>query len=142
MANTLCTPAEYPAVRAALDLSINEVNLPDSIIGLSTHADRADEEVKRRDPDYASRGADDTKRLKRAAIYLCASYIAPSIPDITQETIGERQSYTRKAMDWPSRAIELVSDADREISIVLTGGKRSTARPPFFDVASGRRGEV
>jgi len=138
---TFLAPGDYPSIRAALDISIDEVVLPDNVIGLSMYIDGADEEVKRRVPDYASKGSTDQQRMKNAAVYLCAARIAPSIPDIIRERRGQFQEYQREPVDWSARAEALRVEASKELSLVVTGGNLSSQRPCLFGRAPGGRGE-
>lgn len=137
---TLVGESDYPTVRAALDVTVDETVLPDAVITMPIYLDASDDEVKRRDPMWASRDEANRKRLVNAAILLLASRVAPAIPDITREQLGQFESYDRKAVDWPKRAAELRSDADALIAYVLSGGTKVSTMPTFFDVASGRRG--
>ena len=134
----LLTAAEYPSIRAALDVGLDAVALPDSIIELPIYGGSAELEILRRDPDAYERTGLNKRRVMNAIIYLTAAYLAPAIPKITSETLGD-YSYGRQVVDWTKLAIEMRSRADQELSAV-TQGSGTIAIPSMFGVASGRRG--
>jgi hypothetical protein len=141
MATLFIQTTDYGAVRAALDLSIDEVLLPDGLIEQKIWLDAAEEEVKRRDPGYASRGAVELQHLKNAAIYLLAARIAPSIPDIISERRGQGYQYNREPVNWPAREAKLKADADKEFAAVFSVVNPDATVLTWFDSAPGGRGE-
>ena len=70
-------------------------------------------------------------------ILLTAAYLAPAVPQITSETLGD-VSRNYQAIDWLKFAAELRGRAD-SMMVELTIGK-NTAIPSLFSLASGRRG--
>lgn len=135
----ILTPDDYDAVRAALDTTLDDELLPDSVIGLSIYVDAAELEIKRRDSDAESRTGDDAKRIKNATIYMVAALIAPALPRIVSETIGE-SSYRRQDVDWQAVARDLRSRSDEELVRVIESDPVTSARPTIFSRATGQRG--
>lgn len=137
----------YPAVRAAIDISISEKNLPDEVIALSIYQGAAERWVLDRDADaetYAPAGAaaDAAKwaRIQNAAIYRTAALICPAVPNITRDDFGPNESYTRKAMDYERRAEELTDLASAELASYLQADPVTSQMPTFFTVGPGYRG--
>ena len=90
---TLLTTGDYPAIRAALRVGLDDVTLPDTTIGMVQYQGAAEAELLRRDPVAASRTGAAGLRIKSAAILLTASYLAPSMPLPESETVeGGRYS--------------------------------------------------
>lgn len=137
----------YPAVRAAIDISLSEKNLPDEIIALSIYQGAAENWVIDRDANaetYAPAGAapSATKwaRVQNAAIYKTAALICPAVPNITRDDFGPNESYTRKAMDFDKRAEELTDLASAELAAYLETDPVTSQMPTFFTVGPGYRG--
>lgn len=140
MANLLTIDA-YPAIRAALDASLDATTLPNKVIEEDIYAGAAWDEVLERYPTADSEtDADILARLRRAAIYFAAARLAPVVVRITAlSTTVQGVSYSRPVFDPAKRAAELRALADNEMDAVLTPGVLS--RPTFFTVASGTRGK-
>lgn len=139
---TLITSDDYPAVRAALDVSLSESELPDGVISQRIYAGAARDEVLQRVPTAESETDVDTiERLKRAVIYLTAARLAPAVVRITSISItsGDR-SYSRQTFDPTARAAELRAMAEQELSEVEEPDDATPARPPMFALVSGQRG--
>lgn len=115
---TILTSAAYPAVRAAIDLSLDTTTLPDSVIALSIYLDAADLEVKTRDPAWASRTGDALTHLTNAAIYLTAARLAVAIPRVSGEDFGD-YAIKIQAVDWEARARWLRSQAESALDALL-----------------------
>jgi hypothetical protein len=95
------TVAEFPAVRAAIDISLDASALPDEVVGLPTYAGEAERWVLAADPAsvlYAP-GTDQYDAAKAAAIFACAAMLAQAVPILTGETWGQAYRYTRKDVD-------------------------------------------
>jgi len=133
-------PTDYGAVRAALDTSLDQAALPDATIGLPIFLDAADLEIKRRDPQWASRSGDAATHLKNAAISMTAALLAPAVPAVASERLGDYQ-YQRQAVDWTARAAELRQLAEQELNAYLETSTTTPDRPTMFAVASGTRGK-
>ena len=137
---SLLDAADFPAIRAALDVSLKAQTLPDATIALPIYQGAAEAEVLARDPLAESRAGAALQRVVNAAIFLTAAYLAPAMPALTAETIG-KYSYERKT-DWAARAADLRQRADVELAAVLTPDVARSPRPPsLFAVARGRRGQ-
>lgn len=136
---TILTPAEYPAIRAAIDLALDETTLPDAVIELPIFLAAADLDLKTRDPDWATRTGDQLTQLTNAAIYLTAARIAPSVPRLQREVFGD-YSYQLQTIDWEARAAALNSMADGTLDLILDPGDTVSDRPTTFSTAAGGRG--
>lgn len=134
---TLLTSADYPAIRAALDTSLDATLLPDAIIALPTFLGAAELEVAQRDPAAGTRTGDDLARVKLAVVYLCAANLAPSVPRLTSSDAGDSR-FTLAVADWEALAQILRGRADEQLRIVLGNG---TGRGGgHFGLARGQRG--
>jgi hypothetical protein len=133
---TLLDASAYPAIRAALDVTLDSAVLPDATIALPLYLGLADLEVKRRDPDWATRAGDALQHLENAAVLLTAAYLAPAIPALTREKFpdyeywGPRPPVTEQAKDLRARA--LAELAQTTGVALLPAGK-------FFTIARGTR---
>lgn len=135
----IITSAEYPLVRAALDIRLTSTQLPDATLALAIFLGEAEREVQTRDPLWDSRTGDDEQRLKNAVCYLTAARLAPRMPELTlsSERFGD-YTYQRKATDWQSLADDLVARADAEIAGVLSETPATASMPSeLFTVATG-----
>ncbi len=137
----ILTTADYPAIRAALDVELNAQRLPDATIAQDIFAGAAEAELLRRVPDAADLLGDDLARVKRALVWLTAAYLAHSVVRITSMSIQTRDmSYSRQTFDPDEKAAELRSRAETEIGQLVTTTATTTARPTMFTLAAGRRG--
>lgn len=137
----ILTSNDYPAIRAALDVSLDSSNLKDTTIALDIFSGQADREVYERDPLADSRTGDDADRIKAAAVYFCAALLAPVVVRITSLAVQTRDvSYSKPVFDPAQRAAELRAMAEAEIDAVLTPSEEAPGRPTMFDVAAGTRG--
>jgi hypothetical protein len=129
----LLSSGDYPAVRAAIDVSLDELSLPDSIVGLDIYAGTAERYI-------ASRTTGTAEAAKAAAIYYLAALLAPSIPNITSERDEMGLRYERKPVDWAERSSQLQARAEEQIDLANEVTTLSGDRPTMFAVARGRRG--
>jgi len=137
---SILSSADYPAIRAALDVKLTAATLPDATIALAIYLGAAEAEIVRRDPGAASRTGAELQHIKNACVLLCAALIAPALPRLTGEELGSYR-YSQQAIDWTVRAAELRMAAERELAAVLTPSTVATAsRPTMFAVAAGGRG--
>jgi hypothetical protein len=136
----LLTAAEYPSVRAAIDLSLDSESLPDATIALPIYLDAADLAIKARDPLWATRTGDALTLLTNACVYLTAALIAPAMARLLGETYADGYRYQLAAVDWDARAAALRGRAEDSLNALLTPEDGDSDRPTFFAVASGRRG--
>ncbi len=135
----LVASGQYPAVRAALDVTLDAEALPDAVIALDLYAGTADRWVLAQDPTAEARTGDALKHVTAAAVLYCASLLAPALPQLTGETHGAHQ-YSRKAVDASALADQLVARAVDELTAVLQPDDVRPVRPTMFALASGRRG--
>mgnify|MGYP001003842829 CR=1 FL=1 len=136
---SLLTLTEYPAVRAAIDISLTATDLPDEVIGLPIYASAAEAAVKARDPDWDTRTGAAKDRLVEAVICWTASLLAPALPALKSEAHPEGYSYSRE-IDYVGRASALRQQAETALTAVLTPSDPAAGRPTFFALATGRRG--
>ena len=135
---SLLTSADYPAIRAALDVHLDAALLPDSVIALSVYHTAAEMEVTRRVPDAATRTGEDATRVKLAAIYLCAAALAPAIPRLVSQTL-DGHTVSVDGATWQDLAARLTALAHDHLQTV-TGGAPTLA-PFHFARAAGGRGK-
>jgi hypothetical protein len=135
----LITAAVYSDIRAAIDISLDDTVLPDSIIALDLYAGAAEREVLSRDADALTRTGADLARVTTAAVLFAAARLAPAIPNITAEESDDVR-YTRQAVDWAKRAADLRALAEIELQAVLAPSATTPSRPTMFARAMGGRG--
>ena len=134
---SLLTSADYPAIRAALDVHLDAALLPDSVIALSVYHTAAEMEVTRRVPDAATRTGEDATRVKLAAIYLCAAALAPALPRILSQSL-EGHFFSIQAASWQDLAARLTAQAHEHLQAVT--GVTPMMSAFHFTRAAGRRG--
>jgi hypothetical protein len=137
----LLTPETFPAIRAALDVSLDKATLPDAIIQEDIYIGAAWSDVLGR---YSTADTETDEailaRLRRAAIFYAAARLAPAVVRITAMTTNVQGiSYSRPTFKaLAERAAELRGLAEGEIDLVIEPDGLS--RPRMFTVARGRRG--
>ena len=135
----ILTSADYPTIRAAIEVTLSSEQLPDAVIAMPIYVEAAEAEIARRVPD-ALESTDPVviATLKRAAIYLTAALIAPAVPRLTSERYGD-QAYGREATDYQALAQALRNKVDDELA-TLDPVAGTPVMPMMFTLASGRRG--
>jgi hypothetical protein len=135
------------AVRAAIDISLSDGNIPDKVIELSIYQGAAENWVLARDPNAANyqeggSAPDSAKyvRVKNALTYKTASLLCPAVPAITRDDFGADEGYSRAALDTAKRADELAELATAELNAYLESQPVTASLPPFMAVAPGYRG--
>lgn len=136
---TLLTAAEYPSVRAAIDVSLDSDLLPDTIIALDIYAGSAERDVLAIDPGAASLTGSDGAHATAAAVYFCAGRLCVALPQIVREGYADH-SYQRREVDPERRAAELRGLAAAELEAYLDLNGTTGDRPTMFATACGRRG--
>ena len=137
----ILTALDYPAIRAALDVSLNAQQLPDATIAQDVFLGAAEADLLRRVPTAAAMTGNDLARVKRALVWLTAAYLAPSVVRITSLSIQTRDlSYSRQTFDPEAKARELRSRAEGEIGMLVSPAAATPARPTMFTLATGGRG--
>lgn len=133
--------ATYPAIRAALDVSLDKNTLPDTVIDEDIYIGAAWDEVIERYPTADSESDEAAiTRLRRAAVYFAAARLAPVVVRITSMSMSvQGVNYSKPVFDPTRRAEELRALADAELDALITPGTLS--RPRMFTVASGTRGK-
>jgi hypothetical protein len=139
------TASEYPAVRAAIDVSLDASNLPDAVISLPMYAQEAERWVLAQNPLAATYApnTDAFKRMQVAAIYACAALILPALPQLTAEVYGQAYRYTRQEVDATAQQNALWARARASIQAELGDDETVVSGPPLrfiFARAEGRRG--
>ncbi len=138
---TILTALDYPAIRAALDVSLNAQQLPDATIAQDVFLGAAEAELLQRVPTAASMTGGDLARVKRALVWLTAAYLAHSVVRITSLSVQTRDlSYSRQTFDPDEKAAELRARAGAEIAALVTPSATAPGRPTMFTLAGGRRG--
>ena len=127
----LIEETDYPSIRALIDISLGEAQLPGSVIGLDDFKGAAEREVQ------AQTSAEDA-HAKLAARLICAALLVRSVPKLQSEHIAGG-SYQREATDWEAHIQNLYDRAGREIA--LANGESSedeieSTLPTMFAVAS------
>lgn len=136
----IITISDCASIRAAILADLAEQDLPNEIVSLDIFMGRANAEIVERDADAEGRTGADGDRVKRAAIYLCAAYLCPTVERKMRVQVTQRDvSYSRSGFDARARAAELRGMADDEMSQVLTGA--SPEQFTMFGRASGTRGK-
>ena len=141
----LTAPDDYQEVRETIDVTLDDVLLPDATIARDAFAGAAEREVLARDPLAAGYppGSDEAMSVRLACIYLTAARIAPSVPVLLSENVAPGISYARSAVDMDETAARLRSLAGRVFDSYLPSSTPSgpSVTVPFgFGVASASRG--
>lgn len=131
---SLLDASSFAQIRAALDLSLDAASLPDDLIQQPIYGPAAEAEVLERDPNAAGylEGTAAKQRAINAAVFLTAAYLAPSLPAISQEKLGDWQM-SQTPPDLTVLAASLRARAAREISLNVNG--TTTAPLPAFWLA-------
>lgn len=131
----------YPAIRAAIDVTLDTLVLPDATIEMPIFKDAADLAVKRLVPTWqaiVTAGASDAlTHLKNAAIYTTAALLVAAIPNLTSETFPD-YAYKLAAPTVEQRAALLRSRAADELAQV-GGDVAGPELPTVFAAAYGYR---
>lgn len=134
---TILTPADFPAVRAAIDVGLDSAALPDAVIALPIYQGAAERAIAAKVPGWDSLTGDLAARVEAATIYLTAALLCPAVPQLTRETMPD-YAYQALVSDPSARAAQLTRLADAELAVVL-GETGQDALPTFFTLAYGRR---
>lgn len=128
----------YPSIRSAVDLTLDEIALPDSIIELPIYGPAAELEVLARDSIAAERSGTELTHALNAVVYLTAARLVLALPQLTSETLGD-YAYNLKGEKPEDRAAQLRGLAEGELAAYLNPGKSTVAKPRFFDKGTGGR---
>lgn len=129
---------DYPAIRKAIDTGLTEAGLPKDVIEQDIYLQASEDWVTTRAEIELEEGEDfsdvlDATELvhaKRAAIYYCASLLAPVVNIPTSDAVsGIGASYTRKVMEPAANARRLLSLAQGELAYLTEEDEITDARP-------------
>jgi len=126
VATIFCTPDQYPAVRALVQIGLGPGDIPDSVLDMPPFSPAADQfvlmllaqqdyptpPVWTADPNYPA--------FQIAADYWCASLVAVNFVALTSERFDD-YSYTRTAPDYKERAQWLRYQAEAMLLLALGG---------------------
>lgn len=136
---TLLSAADYPAIRAAIDVSLDSAMLPDDVIALDLYIGAGQRDVLRIDPEAESRTGDELLHAQTAAILFTAARLCGAVPQINQERFPDHE-YRRQDVDMAARAANLRALAEDELGAYLDSGNLTSDRPTAFTLAHGCRG--
>lgn len=124
---------EYPAVRAAIGLDVDEIMLPDSTLDLSVYKGEAERYIMRALTDTQYENPAWTSTVNEAAILYLASLATPRLRIITSERIaGGNLSYA--AIDLQAISTRLLEQAGQRIAEIqsLSGIFTDTPDNPTY----------
>jgi hypothetical protein len=139
----ILAPADYPQIRAALDLTLTAKQLPDATIALPIFLGNAEAEVVVRYPEAASATDEALQHVKNAICYLCAALLAPVVSGLLlqRERIDQWEGQ-RQVVDWTTRADDLRAAAEQELAALADTDPEpepEVARPTYFTLAKARK---
>lgn len=138
------TVSDYPAMRAALDVTLDATRLPDSTIASAPYHPAAEAEAARRLGTYAAAAASPVQpAATRAVVLLTAARLLPALPNVTQRRLLDT-SFTFAPQAIKERVAALRADAARELAEVirtLDPAAVQVAPPTHFAVAPGGRAQ-
>jgi hypothetical protein len=136
----LIDSSHYPAIRAAIDVSLGPAQLPDAVLALSIYVPAAIDDVLSRDPLAESRSGAELVRVQNAAVYFAAGRAVPATPVVESQQFADFR-YQRAKVDQAERQRDLFGRAESELAAVLNVVSPDTdARPTVFARAPGGRG--
>ena len=139
----ILTSANYPAVRAAIDISLNPSVVPDATLDLPIYRDAAEAEITDRlgTTAYDDLTAPQQAAVTRAAIYLCAALLMPAVPQLLDKQLGDAR-VRRKDFDVVATVQRLRDLAADELAFVPGDTAPPSAIPTMFTLAPGGRARV
>lgn len=115
----IITAADYPQIRATLDVSFSETDLSNDIIKMSIYSGAADQDVIDRVSNaeaLVSAGGTDAKKIKRAAILFCAARLVMAVFQAESVTTTARDlNYSRPTFNPEKRKAELIEMAEDQL---------------------------
>lgn len=135
----LLTAADYPAIRAMIEIGLDATTLPDAIIALDAYIGAGMRDVLAIDPTAETQPEPNLQHAKTAAILFTAARLVGALVQVIKETRADH-SYERNRVDASARAAELRAQAGAELDAYLDPGDTASDRPTFFTVAHGYRG--
>jgi hypothetical protein len=131
---------DFPDIRAVIDVSLDDIVLPDAVIRMDAYWFAGEADVVRQDALWATRTGDAERHIRLAAIYYVASRLALALPTIVSESTVDGARYQRQPVDWAALAGALRARGDAALAAVLESGSPTANRPRLFTVARGYRG--
>lgn len=133
----LLTSNDYPAIRKAIDTGLTDAGLPKDVIEQDIYLQASEDWVKRGADIELATGedfedvldADALTHARRAAIYYCASLLAPVVNIPTSDANGGLSSYTRKVMEPAANARRLQGLAEGELAYLVNEEETEVAAP-------------
>jgi hypothetical protein len=144
MPTPLITSAHYPAIRAAVDTSLDAATLPDATLALPIFVPAAIDDVLAADPGAEARtDPTEVRRVQNAAIYYAAARVVVGLPSLKSERFDD-YAYTYEQRDPAARAADLRGQAAAELARVLVAAAApaTALRPTIFTVAGAPTGVV
>jgi len=128
---------DFPAIRKAIDLGLTEAGLPTPVIEQDIYLQASVDWVTRGAKVELGEGEDfpdvlDSEELvhaKRAAIYYCASLLAPVCNIPTSDAAGGLGSYTRKVMEPGANSRRLLELAQGELAFLIKDEEAVSVAP-------------
>jgi hypothetical protein len=136
----LLTASEYPAIRAAIDVTLDSELLPDATIGLPLYAGAAEAWVLSRLPTADSLAEPARTAAVRAAMWRCAALLVPAVPQIVSESTQADHAYTRQGLDIAKRVAQLMALAEEALAEATPADDVGAPMPTMFTLATGGRG--
>lgn len=140
--------ADYPSVRAAIDLDYDSETIPDGIIALPIFKGVAESAVLARDPLAFQRidpgnptYYDSTKaqHIRNAVVFFTAALLVPAIPQLVKETMGTHYAYQLAPRDQLALANSLNGKGDAELDQIIDTTPETDDMPTMFTVSGPRR---
>lgn len=136
--------ADYPAIRAAVDISLTTANLPDATIALDIYAGAAVRDVIDRYPGAAAVTVAATQlKITAAAVYFCAARLAIPLTGVIVSSLSvstRDQNWSRVAYNGEKRREDLLALVEAELADILEPDEETPNRPTMFRLAPGYRG--
>lgn len=132
----------FDSVRAAIDISLTDDIIPDSVISLPIYQGAAESYVEIRDPLSATRVGIERLHIYKAIVFLTAAYLVPSVPFLLREDFGDYNYSRFLDKGHVERLVaSLRQRSNAELNEVL-GLDVFGSMPTMFGVAPGYRGRT
>lgn len=129
------SPSLYPDVRRAVNPSLDDVAIPDSVIASEPFSKRAARYVERAVVNAEARVGEEAASVQRAILYKTAANLAEMLPELKQTKLPDQEAifdtYSRK-----ERAALLNKIVEEEI-VALNSSRKALVRPTLFTLATG-----
>lgn len=139
MPTPLIDSTSNPSIRAAIDISLDSVALPDSIIALDLYIGAGMRDVLLIDPLAESRAGSELQHAQTAAVLFTAARLIGALPQMLRVAFADHSAQVRE-IDPSKRAAELRAQAAAELESYLDPGDTASNRPTMFGTARGYRG--